>query len=232
MHRTSQQRPMGSPKIVALAYCAFLAGWGGSPGYPHSASRVSTRHGSRNGGTQASPPSLPGRRNMRARLFWGIPSAFAVRCDAFEPPRFASTASIPLGTVDPQPALLVAPKRKKAPRTSQGAFEESIDSNLLVRALRKQGHQNHQIRKCKQPLIGADAGCFRCPRDEPQMAALRKIVHMLDANPRQAGDFRIGEDLLARLHGNHGPAPLLRPKTSPRLLRCCTHRRRCFISEQ
>jgi hypothetical protein len=35
-------------------------------------------------------------------------------------------------------------------------------------------------------------------------------VHVLDANARQVGDFRIGEDLLARLHGNHGPAPLLR----------------------
>ncbi len=53
MHRTSQQRPMGSPKIVALAYCAFLAGWGGSPGYPHSASRVSTRQDQPSPGKQA-----------------------------------------------------------------------------------------------------------------------------------------------------------------------------------
>src|SRR5690242_4315486 len=42
------------------------------------------------------------------------------------------------------------------------------------------------------------------------MTALGKIVHMLNANPRQAGNLRICEYLLARLYGNHGPAPLLR----------------------
>src|SRR5882757_5160124 len=66
MHRTSQQRPMGSPRIVALVYCAFLAGWGGSPGYPHSASRASTRQDqpptgkqSPSTGKQAGVPALP-----------------------------------------------------------------------------------------------------------------------------------------------------------------------------
>src|SRR5260370_18538081 len=67
MHRTSLQRPMGSPKIVALVYCAFLAGWGGSPGYPHSASRASTRQDQPSAGKQAAPnkdtqvgvPALP-----------------------------------------------------------------------------------------------------------------------------------------------------------------------------
>src|SRR5258708_3863557 len=67
MHRTSQQRPMGSPKIVALVYCAFLASWGGSPGYPHSASGASTRQDQPSRGKQAAPnkdaqvgvPALP-----------------------------------------------------------------------------------------------------------------------------------------------------------------------------
>src|SRR5258707_14941775 len=59
MHRTSQQRPMGSPKIVALVYCAFLAGWGGSPGYPHSGSRASTRQDQPSTGKQAGVPTLP-----------------------------------------------------------------------------------------------------------------------------------------------------------------------------
>ncbi len=44
---------MGSPKIVALVYCAFLAGWGGSLGYPHSASRASTRQDQPSTGKQA-----------------------------------------------------------------------------------------------------------------------------------------------------------------------------------
>lgn len=77
-------------------------------------------------------------------------------------------------------------------------------------ALGEQRHQHHQIRKRKQPLIGAQAGGFRGARDETEVAALRKIVHVLDANPRQAGNFRIGENLLARLYGDHGPAPLNR----------------------
>src|SRR5258708_31421469 len=64
-----------------------------------------------------------------------------------------------------------------------------LDSNALVRALRKQGHQDHQIRKREQPLIGAETCRFRRPRDEAQVAALGKIVHMLDANTRQAGDL-------------------------------------------
>jgi hypothetical protein len=36
-------------------------------------------------------------------------------------------------------------------------------------------------------------------------------MHVLDANPRQAGYFRIRKNLLARLHGNHGPAPCSAP---------------------
>src|SRR5260370_14331084 len=64
-----------------------------------------------------------------------------------------------------------------------------LDSNALVRALRKQGPQDHQIRKREQPLIGAETCRFRRPRDEAQVAALGKIVHMLDANTRQSGDL-------------------------------------------
>ena len=102
-------------------------------------------------------------------------------------------------------------KQKWLPGQAREPRRRQLNAIFLVRALRKQGHQDHQIRECEQPLIGADSSRFRSPRDEAQMAALRKIVYMLDANSRQAGDFRIGEDFLARLHGNHGPAPVLRP---------------------
>src|SRR6267143_3852157 len=105
------------------------------------------------------------------------------------------------------------PRKTNGSPAKPGSHAKSqLDSNALMRAFRKQGYQNHQIRKREQPLIGADAGRFRCPGDEAQMTALRKIVHMLDANTRQAGDLRISENLLARLHGNHGPAPLFRRK--------------------
>ena len=112
----------------------------------------------------------------------------------------------------PATCRLDALKTKMAPRPSQGAMQNCVCPNALVRALRKQGHHDHQVRKREQPLIGADAGRFRCPCDEPQMTPLREIVHVLDANPRQAGDFRIGEDFLARLYRYHGPCSYAPPQ--------------------
>src|SRR6476660_5172124 len=92
--------------------------------------------------------------------------------------------------------------RQKQERLSdqvEEPFEFSFFSNSLVRALRKEGHQHHQIRERKQPLIRMDTGGFRGPRDESKVAALCKIVHVLDANSRQVRDFGIGENLLASL---------------------------------
>jgi len=40
-----------------------------------------------------------------------------------------------------------------------------------------------------------NSGGFRGPRDESKVAALRKIVHVFDANSRQVRDFRIGKNL-------------------------------------
>ena len=39
------------------------------------------------------------------------------------------------------------------------------------------------------------------------MAALRKIADVIDANPSQTGNFRVGKNLLARFYGNHGLVP-------------------------
>ena len=80
-----------------------------------------------------------------------------------------------------------------------------------MRALRKQGHQHHQIGKREQPLVGADSGGFSGARNEAQMTALSEIMYVLDANSRQAGYFGIREDLLARLYRNHGLAPGPKP---------------------
>jgi hypothetical protein len=81
------------------------------------------------------------------------------------------------------------------------------NSSELVRALRKQSHQNHQIRQAEQPLVSVCSRSFRGARDESQMAALGKIVDVIDANPGETCHFRIGEDFLARLDGYHGLAP-------------------------
>jgi hypothetical protein len=41
------------------------------------------------------------------------------------------------------------------------------------------------------------ARSFRGSRDEAQVTAAREIVQMIHADSRQAGDFRVGKDLLA-----------------------------------
>ena len=73
----------------------------------------------------------------------------------------------------------------------------------LVGALRKQGHEDHQVRKGEEPLIGADACRFRSARDESEMTFLGEIVEMVHTNSRQCSNLGIGEDLLTRFYGNH-----------------------------
>lgn len=64
-----------------------------------------------------------------------------------------------------------------------------INLQALVGALREQRNQNHEVGKGKQPLIGLDSGRFRGTRDESEMAGLGEIVHVLDADARQARNF-------------------------------------------
>jgi len=56
----------------------------------------------------------------------------------------------------------------------------------LVGALGKQSHQNHQIRKGKEPLICPNASRFGGAGDETEVTGLGEIVYVLDADPRQA----------------------------------------------
>ena len=53
-------------------------------------------------------------------------------------------------------------------------------------ALGEQGHQNHQVRKGKEPLIRPDASRFGGAGDEAEVTRLGEIVDVLDADPRQA----------------------------------------------
>ena len=74
-----------------------------------------------------------------------------------------------------------------------------------MRAAREQRYQDHQIGQRKQPLLRLISRCFRRSRDDSQMTPAREIMHMFHADARQAGDFRIREDFLARLYCNQGP---------------------------
>jgi hypothetical protein len=48
-------------------------------------------------------------------------------------------------------------------------------------------------------------------------------VQVVDANPREIGDFIIGEDFLARFDGNHDVGPRFSPPTDPYPLDAKSH---------
>src|SRR5258708_20501777 len=114
-------------------------------------------------------------------------------------------SSIPPRLPDLQPAVWMPSKHKWLPGQAREPCKNQFFSNISVRALRKQGHQDHQIRKREQPLIGGDAGRFPRPPDEAQVSALRKNVHRLAANTPPAAAPRIGEKFFAPPSANPPP---------------------------
>jgi len=77
-----------------------------------------------------------------------------------------------------------------------------------VRAAWKQGDQHHQVGQREQPLIRLDPRALGRSSNKSQMPALREVMQVIHANAGQTGDFRVGEDFLARFDGNHGSGPL------------------------
>jgi hypothetical protein len=81
-----------------------------------------------------------------------------------------------------------------------------------VRTAREERNEHHEVGQREQPLIGLSIGSFGGAGDKAQVTAAREIVQMLGADTRQTGNFRVGENLLARLDLDHG---------RPRYLRRC-----------
>jgi hypothetical protein len=75
-----------------------------------------------------------------------------------------------------------------------------------VGALGEKGDQDHKIGQGEEPIIGF-AGGFGGASDEAKVARASELMDVLDADASQAGNFRIGEYLLARFNGDHGRAP-------------------------
>jgi len=85
-----------------------------------------------------------------------------------------------------------------------------------VRAAGEQRDQNHQIGQRKQPLVRLCACSLGRACKKTQVTPAREIVKVLDANSRQAGNFRFCKDFLARFYRNHLMASLiLRPSARP-----------------
>lgn len=80
--------------------------------------------------------------------------------------------------------------------------------SLLVRAARKERHQHHEVGKREEPLIRLLPRSLSRARDEAQVPAFREVTDVVHANPSQVGNFRVRENFLARLDGNHGLFPL------------------------
>src|SRR3981189_430694 len=79
----------------------------------------------------------------------------------------------------PQPMVGISQKQERLPDQVGEPRELSFSASSLVCALRKEGHENHQIREREKPLIRIDAGSFRGPCDKSQVGALRQVVHVL-----------------------------------------------------
>jgi len=73
-------------------------------------------------------------------------------------------------------------------------------------ALGEERDQHHEIGQGEEPIVGF-AGGFGGASDEAEVARLGKLVNVVDADASQSGNFRIGEDFLARLDGYHCLAP-------------------------
>ena len=121
---------------------------------------------------------------------------------------FAAEGRIPKSVVQTQKSF---EHKKSSPDNPESTILPSNFPAQLVRAARKQRDQYHQVREREQPLISLEPGAFRRARDETQMAALREIMQVVYADPGKRGDFRIRENLLTGLYGNHGLGPFCVP---------------------
>src|SRR5579883_30820 len=83
-------------------------------------------------------------------------------------------------------------------------------------ALGEERGDHHQVRKREEPIVGV-AGSFRGASDETEVARASELMNMLDADASQSGNFRIGEDLLARLYRDHGSCSWTTPSLFLRL---------------
>jgi hypothetical protein len=107
-----------------------------------------------------------------------------------------SVEHTPLPTV-PQLSRWLVQSKRLFPEYRKEPFFGSKLVEYLVCAAREQGNQHHQVRQGKQPLVRLLACRFRGPRDKAQVTAFRKIANVIDANPGQTGNLRVGKNLLA-----------------------------------
>lgn len=64
-------------------------------------------------------------------------------------------------------------------------------------AARIKNRQDHKVRVREEPLLRFRASRFRGARQYAEVLDAGKPPQMLEANPRQARDFILGEELLA-----------------------------------
>ena len=128
--------------------------------------------------------------------------------DAYEHSRFALGRAYPSDYSADNCRTSLSQKQKALSGMPERALLRSKLVNSLVCAARKQGNQHHQVGQGKQPLVCLFACRFRSARDKAQMAAFRKIANVIHADTSQAGNFRVGKNLLTRFYGDHGLVPL------------------------
>src|SRR5215468_8894496 len=86
------------------------------------------------------------------------------------------------------------------------APEGHVFKHPLVGTLGEERNEHHQVGEGKKPAVGL-AGGFGGAGNETQVPRAGELVDVLDADASQAGNFRIGKDLLAGFDRNHGHSP-------------------------
>jgi hypothetical protein len=82
-----------------------------------------------------------------------------------------------------------------------GELSERV-KNLVFAARLEDGH-DHEIRVRVQPFLRSRARLFRHARKRPEVFVPREATEVLAADAGEAGNFFLGEDLLAGLDSHH-----------------------------
>jgi hypothetical protein len=98
----------------------------------------------------------------------------------------------------------------------------ALREKKLVFAARVKHSEDHQIRIREKPLFRLCFGGFRCASQRSEMAIAGETAQVFQADARQARDFILGKELLARFDSDHS--------CSSQGVRCSNEFKRCNIS--
>lgn len=110
-----------------------------------------------------------------------------------------------------------------AGQNTEGQNRGAGTSENLVLAAGIEDRQDHKVRMREQPFLGFGTRGFRGAGQRTEMLISRQASQMIETDPREGGNFVLGEKFLARLNSHHLP---------PHDVRCCQKIKRCIQALQ